>query len=462
MKKNIMILQLICLTLISMGQETFIKTFGGDEGDFGYSSIFDGDSIIYTYGNSYSYSINGNPAYLIKCNSSGDTILTKVFPYQSYNKHGYKILRHNDTCLVLAGYIDGGVGIYLHMINNQTDTIWHKTYKAGLNTSFYDLNKTNDNGYILVGHLWGPPSYGILLKVNEFGDSLWLKQYDNLGFTSINKTKGGDIIFAGRVTVDDGASGKYGLIKANINGDTLWTKSYYSENNTRVKYAFETFDNSFILAGGFYVPSSNSTGFLVKTNQNGDTLWTKTYHEGEIDDYIMKVIENKDSTITFISNIVTDNGQSTYIRLTKLNSFGDTIWNRDFKNFGCHANDLIHTSDSGFLITGYYRDNPESNNSDDVLLIRTDKDGMVISENPNTISFISNSMDKVLFYPNPSSTNLTFMQEARYIQIFDISGKIQLNTTKKQVQLDSFSKGIYFVVVQTDSGEILTDKLIVE
>jgi hypothetical protein len=300
-----------------------------------------------------------------------------------------------------------------------------------------------------------------LLKVNELGDSLWIKQYDNLGFSSINNTRDENFIISGRLTEEDGASGNYGLIKIDQNGDTVCTKPYFTDNNTRVKYAFESIDSSIFLAGGYYLPSSNSTGFLVKAKQNGDTIWTRCYHKGEIDDYIIKAVENKDSTITFISNIITESGQSTYIRLTKINSNGDTLWNRNFNDFGCYANDIILAQDSGYLITGYYRDNPDRNQSDDVLLIKTDNDGKVISQTPNYIDIVSNTK-KTIIYPNPVNKYLTVDIDIKNAQIYDTNGKILITTRENFIDVSHLSKGIYFMIATDKLDKKYIEKIIIE
>ena len=71
------------------------------------------------------------------------------------------------------------------------------------------------------------------------------------------------------------------LVKTNEIGDTMWTRtigSYYREEGFSVQ---QTLDGGYILAG---VTGSNwNDVYLVKTDETGDTVWTKTYG-GDNDD----------------------------------------------------------------------------------------------------------------------------------------------------------------------------------
>ncbi|MCU0473322.1 MAG: T9SS type A sorting domain-containing protein [Bacteroidales bacterium] len=460
MKKTLLKFLLVSMTFQAYGQKTFIKTYGGNEGDYGNSSIIDRDSNIYVYGDTYSLLPTRTSSYLINTKFNGDTIFTKYFPHLSSNRNGCRIQEYNDTSLILAGYIDGGEGVYLHMINKDSRTIWYRKYITGFNISMSSLTKTNDNEFLLTGQIWGPPSYGFILKVNDLGDSLWIKKYETLGFLSLNQTKGNNYILSGRIIKED-YSEKYGLIKLNQNGDTLWTKTYYTNNNARVKYAFETIDSSIILTGGYYLPSNRSTGFLIKTKQNGDTIWTKLYHQDEIDDCITKVVENKDSSMIFVSNIIINEGYGTYIRLTKINSLGDTVWNRNFDDFDCFANDLILTPDSGYLITGYYSDNPDRNNSDDVLLIKTDKDGKVSALIPTFANTIKKEKITVC-YPNPVTDLLNIGIDVQNVKLIDMNGEIWINTAKTPIDVSGFSEGIYFIIATDKSNKKYFEKIIIK
>jgi len=73
------------------------------------------------------------------------------------------------------------------------------------------------------------------------------------------------------------------LIKSNNLGDTLWTKLFGRiDKNTEGQNITETADGEFIACGTVFTPEPHSSGssnlFLTKINSEGDTLWWRTYN----------------------------------------------------------------------------------------------------------------------------------------------------------------------------------------
>ena len=66
--------------------------------------------------------------------------------------------------------------------------------------------------------------------------------------------------------------------------DTLWTKTYGGAEREIGHAVYQTKDDGYIIAG---ITESFGVGgediFLIKTDSNGDTLWTKTYGGTESD-----------------------------------------------------------------------------------------------------------------------------------------------------------------------------------
>ena len=66
------------------------------------------------------------------------------------------------------------------------------------------------------------------------------------------------------------------IIKTDINGDTLWTKTLTSRYNFGYSVQ-QTNDNGYIIVGETkdnYNYGCESDVYIVKINENGDTLWT--------------------------------------------------------------------------------------------------------------------------------------------------------------------------------------------
>ena len=171
-------------------------------------------------------------AYLVKTNEAGDTLWTKT--YSGVNQNEGLSVQQTDEGYIMSGYASdtlNNLSLYVVKTNSSGDTIWTKTYGGLSNDAGYSIRQTNDGAYILTG------------GTNSFG-------------------AGGEDVY---------------LLKINVNGDTAWTKTYGGSGNEVGHCVRQTSDSGYIVCG--YTKSfgaANNEVYLIKTNADGDTLWTKT------------------------------------------------------------------------------------------------------------------------------------------------------------------------------------------
>jgi len=104
-----------------------------------------------------------------------------------------------------------------------------------------------------------------------FGGTSWDEAH------AVQQTTDGGYIVAGRAdSFGVGGSDVY-LIKTDSLGDTLWAKTYGGAGSDEGWAVRQTTDGGYIVAG--YTESFGAglrDVYLIKTDANGDTLWTKT------------------------------------------------------------------------------------------------------------------------------------------------------------------------------------------
>src|SRR6056297_199060 len=92
---------------------------------------------------------------------------------------------------------------------------------------------------------------------------------------SVKLISDGNYIIGGwTVSYGSGSEDVY-LLKINADGDTLWTQTYGEAMHDYGYDVQETADSGFVITG--YTEKTDSTGYdvyLIRTDQNGDTLWT--------------------------------------------------------------------------------------------------------------------------------------------------------------------------------------------
>ncbi|HNW71273.1 MAG TPA: T9SS type A sorting domain-containing protein [Bacteroidales bacterium] len=146
------------------------------------------------------------------------------------------------------------------------------------------------------------------------------------------------------------------LIKTDSSLNTEWEKTYGGADWDIAQAVKETFDNAYIIVGKTYsYGPSNDNVYVVKTDFQGDTLWTRTFG-GDSSDYATSVDILYDSTY-LIGGATNSFGYGDYDGyVLNLGRNGDTIWT---KTYGEDKEDIIYsikqTPDSGFVFVGSTR-----------------------------------------------------------------------------------------------------------
>lgn len=214
------------------------------------------------------------------------------------------------------------------------------------------VQQTIDGGYIIAGRSRRTSAYNnnILIKTNEYGDTLWTKIFGSIsnnsdGF-SVKQTSDTGYIITGFASV----SGGLNLIRTDMNGDTLWAKWYSADVGYSVQ---QTLDGGFIVTG-----RTNNFGagfsdvYLVKTDANGIPGWAKSYG-GASYDQGQSIAQTSDSGFIIAGQTISFGAGNDDIYLIKTNSIGDTLWTKTIGDSGVNsANSIQSTFDGGFIITG--------------------------------------------------------------------------------------------------------------
>ncbi|MBL4753196.1 MAG: hypothetical protein JKY52_06330 [Flavobacteriales bacterium] len=194
----------------------------------------------------------------------------------------------------------------------------------------------------------------------------WEKTYNGLGsadgHTVQQTADGGYIIIAS--TKAAGLKSLAYLIKTDPNGDTLWTKAYKGASlNTYGRYGHQTADGGYIIAGHTESsPGSNVSGYLIKTDPLGDTLWTKSYV-----DYVNSVQQTTDGG--YVVAVSTNVGSY----LIKTDTNGNTLWSKTYGNNSDVFRSVRQTTDGGYIIAGVT--SSFGAGIQDVYLLRTNMNG---------------------------------------------------------------------------------------
>jgi outer membrane protein assembly factor BamB len=347
------------------------KTFGGSGDNIGNSvqQTVDGGYIITGFTNSFG--AGGNDVWLIKTDADGDTIWTKTYG-DTLNDSGNSVQQTIDGGYIIVGATgvsrgSSGQDVWLIKTDADGDTIWTKTYGNTFTDMGSSVQQTTDSGYVITGSTnWQFANPGLihhdiwLIKTDANGDTLWTKIYEDTsgllrGGNSVQQVSEGGYIITG-VTNKTGTkppvwwhTGDLWLVRTDVNGDTIWTKSFGRSDNNYYDVGNSvqpTSDGGYIIIGktgdDYY---GDSDIWLLKTNADGDTIWTRTFGDTNAYDWGYSVQQTSDGG--YISAGIGS------LPIFRTNASGDTLWTaKQYDLGGFIGKSAKQSSDGGFIITG--------------------------------------------------------------------------------------------------------------
>lgn len=274
----------------------------------------------------------------------------------------------------------GSLDVYLVRTDGDGDTLWTRTHGGRANDEGYAVRQTGDGGFIVAGYTESGggegPAQAYLLRTDRIGDTVWTLSYGIVGgdrFRSVVECDDGFAV-AGHVHTPGRTGNDFWLVRLDRDGDTLWTRTYGTDELDEKALAIErTADNGFILVGSAEVGGGDHAARLVRTDASGDTLWTRTYNPGEDWDETRSVSLTTDGgyILSGYSKSVGAGGADMW--LLRLDQLGDTIWTRTFGGTEYDHGYSVVETDSGFVCVG--NSYSFGNGQNDCYLVATDAAG---------------------------------------------------------------------------------------
>lgn len=397
------------------------RTYGGNSGETGFSVQQTNDGGYIICGVTYSYGAGGADIWLVKTDANGDTLWTKTIG-EDGDEQAQDIRQTVDggfiICAITGSFSFEAQKIWLLKTDAHGDTIWTKTFGGNSYDGGYSVEQTEDGGYMMIGHIW---SY------NGTRYDVWLTKTDSLGNVMSNVTFGGfndDVGKSLQSTFDGGyiitgtLDGDVLLAKAGADGDTLWTKLIGGSSGDGGNFVQQTADSGYIVTGFTYSYGKGANDiWLIKTDINGDTLWTRTYG-GNYNDNGFCVRQTNDNgyIICGVSNSFSIDNSDIWV--IKTNALGDTLWT---KVIGGSSPDygysVLQNSTGEYILTG--------ETASDMLLINLSPVSSAQGKKNKDMAIDFNLYQN---YPNPfnPSTTIEFtLPKSEFVElkVYNILGK---------------------------------------
>ncbi|HOY30312.1 MAG TPA: T9SS type A sorting domain-containing protein [Bacteroidales bacterium] len=313
--------------------------------------------------------------------------ITFIKHYGEYSGQGNSLILNSCNNYIIAGrkYKSSDLDQFcIYELNAYGDTLWLNHYGTDSLEYANQIIQTVDGGYATVGYSSGCYSNYrniYLVKTTNTGVVSWTKQIGGQGRengTAIVQNVSGEYFIGGTSSYNSNGLLDFYLVKTNVNGDTLWTKKYGGSQSEEANSMRQTSDGGFILSGYSESFSFGSKDFyVVKTNSAGDTLWTKHYG-GSLAEISKSVRQSSDGgyIMTGYSQSFGISTENMYV--VKTNSLGDTLWTKTYGQAGRYSwgNDIIQTTDGGYAVTGFI-ETASTYGGFDLYLVKIDASGNV-------------------------------------------------------------------------------------
>ena len=350
------------------------RTYGGMSPDAAYSAVETDDGFLIV-GRTMSYGAGDWDVWLLKIDQDGTPLWNKTYGTAAAEE-GLYIIKADGDNYIIAGRTNIARGndqdLLLLKVDSKGNMLWNRTMGGLGDDWMWEIEKTGDNGYVLVGRT---NSYGAglndcwLIKIDENGEALW------------NVTLGGAGDDRGRslLVMDNGGllmmgfSNSYGhggfdfwLVGVDPNGDAQWNKSYGGAGADRGFGVAPTIDGYVLSGSTNSFSEGGSLAYFMGIDSELNMIWNRTYGGESIDSFhhILKT-RNGGYVLVGYTDSLGEGGRDIFIAIT--DGEGNPLLEKTYGGPEFDAPNFGFTTQTGdYLIGG----SATNNGNEDLLILK--------------------------------------------------------------------------------------------
>jgi hypothetical protein len=381
--------------------DTWFKTYGGNRDEVCDDVLLADDGGYFLVGTTnlrFEPEREGD-VYLIRVDEAGDVLWEKVYEKEGY-QGGQAISRTSDGGLLISGGTSSsstkGMDVYLMKLDQEGNELWFKTVGGPLDEMAAARQMANGN-YILAGNIVDPgdfvtdpgtAGYGgfegrsniYLAKLDADGNELWSRAFGGennvLATGGVQTPDGGGLVLATILYFPE-ISEDVWLLKVDENGNEVWSRTW-EEGSIGARDLVQTADGNYLITGS-YSPSgetgSNEDFLFIKIDSDGNELWMSTFGDPDMIDYGMVLAETMDGGFVTAGERVADlYTWNADISLVKIDETGELLWEQIIETDAhCMFGAILQHPDEGYVIAG----SSFNGRTFDIFMIKTDAEGKV-------------------------------------------------------------------------------------
>lgn len=300
---------------------------------------------------------------------------------------GQALIQTIDHGFVMVGFSesyggDNDLDVYVVRTDVDGKLLWFQVYDEGFIEHGYDVIETADNGLLIAGDIYNtaqdfPGNANVyLIRLDKRGRMLWSRQYGGPRFEQglgICAVPGGGYAIIGRTKDTPSGQDDVLLIRIDENGNELWSRTYGGDLDDRGTaivalndgFAFTGFSSN--LVGGF-----GNDIILYRVDNDGNLIWNEVFGTSGNEE-AHDLLFTRDGYLVLTGS--TNNYNDAFV--AKYSLSGDLMWTRTVGGgtFGDEAFAIVELDDLSLVIAG--RTETSASNTD-IMLAKLDNNGNLI------------------------------------------------------------------------------------
>ena len=413
---------------------------------------------------------------VIKTDSKGDTMWTMVYGGPKL-EGGNSVIQTADGGYLVAGHTEDfgarDCDAFMMKLDKNGNRQWFKVYGGDADDICEGVTQLPDGGYAFAGitaSYGNPPTdsetrHVYFVRTNSTGDITWSKNYggkaSEYAYSIASMPQDGFLAAGWSLSFGKGEYDGW-LFRLNGSGDTLWTRLYKNQGDTKYYKIIPTMDNGYVIAGYTTInKTSKPQGLVIKLDADGQQVWERTYGEPYGGMILNGAAQLPDGNLIFCgTNYADDTLGQAYILTTTPD--GIKIANELTGGSNSAASGIAVQGNNSYLVAGITAQYGDNNGDLYYMEVDNTTSGIL------GVSFVTPHL-----FPNPLKDRSTLIlpgteaYQSTQVEVMNLSGKVvysQKNVMGKDIVLNraGLPSGIYTFRISCNDGRIFKGKFDLE
>lgn len=239
----------------------------------------------------------------------------------------------------------------------QWDTVWTRTFGGTQSDRAYAVRETRDGGFVIVGlteSTGAGSSDCVAIRTDESGRVEWQRTFggpERDSCYAVGLVPSGGFVLAGETRSFGAGDFDVWLLRLNEAGDTLWTRTFGGPDRDWAEGVVSFPDGSSLVAGGTRSFEDDGTdAWLIRVDSLGAEIWSRTIG-GEGHQWSEDIVLTADGHFLIPGWTAAPETRLSDAWLVKIDSAGRAIWRRTY-DAGAAAKSVAEIPGVGYMAVG--------------------------------------------------------------------------------------------------------------